>query len=249
MRPPRRDTWSEQERSPGSGSPPSRSRGPARTARRRRQGGAIDDFRGAQRGQIIPFLETAGRGDDAIAQAREERDGHRTHPAAGAGHEDVTPVGRHAAMLKGEHAQHRRVAGGSDRHGVTGRDRVGQLDDPVAGNPRALRIAAVVRLAQAPAVHDHAVARGEPAIGRRLHDTRKVDAQHQREGLDDVGHPAERDAVLVVHSGPLDRDGHIAGVQVGVRHRLHLGHDPVAILARDQSLERHIFLPGNVGRF
>lgn len=57
-----------------------------------------------------------------------------------------------------QHAQRGGVAGGPDRHGLGVGQRVGAMNEPVAIDARLLRIAAVVPLADAPAIEDDAIA-------------------------------------------------------------------------------------------
>ena len=71
-------------------------------------------------------------------------------------------------MFQRQHAEHRGAACRADGHGIAGRERLRNLDQPVALDPCLLGVAAVVGLAQLQAVGDHTIADGKAGMGRRL---------------------------------------------------------------------------------
>jgi hypothetical protein len=89
---------------------------------------SIDDLSCAETPQVIGFLKTSRRCNDAIAEIGEEGDRDRADAAIGAGYEDVATLRCDAAMFEGEHRQHRGVTGRADRHGVLCRKWCRNLD-------------------------------------------------------------------------------------------------------------------------
>ncbi len=78
--------------------------------------GAIDRFGGAEAVQIIAAFGPAGRGDDPVAEPRQQRDRDAADPARGAGHQHLAGAGRQPVPLERHDRQHRGEPGGADRH-------------------------------------------------------------------------------------------------------------------------------------
>ncbi len=169
--------------------------------------------------EIVGLARPAGRGDDLPALAGEQRDRGRSDAARGAGHQYRARGGRQAVPLERQHAQHRRVAGGADRHRLGAAQARRQFDQPVALDPRLLGVAAEMRLAEAVAVDDHLVARREAGMARRLDHAGQIDAEHHRKAADHRRLAREREAVLVVDRGMADADGDVAVHQLRLLHR------------------------------
>ena len=87
---------------------------------------------------------------------------------------------------------------------------------PVGGRAGSLRIAAVLRYAEAVAVRDHQIARRETRIGRRLHRADRVDAADAREAPDDAALAGGGKCILEVDAGVRDAQRHVARVEVAV---------------------------------
>src|SRR5947207_14513301 len=75
---------------------------------RLRKRSSIDDISRAETPQIIGFLKTSSRCNDAITEIGEESDRDRADAAVSAGYEDVSTLRCDAAMLEGEQRQQRR---------------------------------------------------------------------------------------------------------------------------------------------
>ena len=114
---------------------------------RLRKRSSIDDISRAEAPQIIGFLKTSSRCNDAITEIGEEGDRDRADAAISAGYEDVATLRCDAAMFEGEHRQHRGVTGRADRHGVLCRKWRRDLHQPFAFQPCLLGISTVMGLA------------------------------------------------------------------------------------------------------
>ena len=150
---------------------------------RRGELGAVDDRR-RRRGrlQVVGLGRLAGRGDHAVAEPRQQRDGDAADAAGRAGDQHRRPRRAHAVPSPAPYAQHRGVAGGADRHRLPRREAPpgsGTSQSPF--EPRLLRQAAPVRLADAPAVEHDLVAGLEPACRLSSDRAGEVDARHHRE--------------------------------------------------------------------
>jgi hypothetical protein len=100
--------------------------------------------------------------------------------------------------LEVEHAEHRREAGGADRHRALRREAGGHRHQPVGLDARLLRIAAPMQLADAPARQDHLVA-GLVARGLRGTDRAgEIDARHVRIFPHEAAQAVEDQPVLVI---------------------------------------------------
>jgi hypothetical protein len=126
--------------------------------------GPVDDGGGAQGLQPVGLGGLAGGRDHGVAQAAQQRHGDAADPAGGAGHQNLASAGLHAVVFERQHTEHGGVAGRADGHRLPGRERRGQLDQPVALEAGLFCQAAPVRLAHAPAVVDEGIA-GLPLPG------------------------------------------------------------------------------------
>ena len=175
---------------------------------------ARDDPGGAEVAQIGLFLGSAGERVGLEAPLGQQHEGDAADAARGARDEDRAGGGCEAQFLESQEAEHRRVAGRADRHRLLGREGFGQADEPAARHPGHRRVAAVARLAQAPAVEDDGVAGLEPVMRARPHRTGEVDAGNERERADDRRLAGKGERVLVVQGGMADLDGDVAFGQV-----------------------------------
>ena len=164
-----------------------------------------NDLGRAQLLQEVAFLGPAGRGDRHGSRASTAGDRHRADAAGRAGDDHRAALGADAVPFQRHDRQHRRVAGGADRHGVAGRHAVRQRHQPVAVDARPAGKGAVMRLADAPAVEHDLVA--ELQIGMRGGDHRagEIDAGHQRKAAHDRRLAGDRQPVLVVDRRVFDR--------------------------------------------
>ena len=132
---------------------------PARLLQRTvRLGGRLlarDDLVSAQAAQVVVLGGLAGRCPHLVAGAGERADRGAADAAAGAEHE-------HGAVGRGEAVGLQRVdrqaggePGGADGHGLARREAVGQRHDPVGGDARVARPAAVVGDAEVVAGDEH----------------------------------------------------------------------------------------------
>ncbi len=95
-----------------------------RPRRLRRERRAIDQLGGAEPGQIVALLGAAGRGDDPMAEPRQQRDRDAADAAGGAGHQHLAAAGLEPVPLERDHRQHRGEPGGADRHRLAGAEPV-----------------------------------------------------------------------------------------------------------------------------
>ena len=132
------------------------------------------------------------------------QDRHRDAADApvGAGDEDLS---FDAVIFEREHAEHRREARRPDRHRLPRREGVWQRNKPVAVEPRALREAAPMLLAQPAAGGDDRVSGSVLGMLGGGDDAGEVDAGDHRIGPGDRGRAGERQRVLVVQR----RIGHV----------------------------------------
>jgi hypothetical protein len=89
-------------------------------------------------------------------------------------------------MFEGQYGQRRRVTSRADRHGVLCRKGRRNLDQLLAFHSRPLRISAVMRLAQPPAIGDNPISDGDTGIGRCFHCPGQINAGDQRKFLNNV---------------------------------------------------------------
>ena len=173
-------------------------RGPALLAERpagRRKLGAIDDLRGAESPEVVGLGAAPGRSDDPPSRRRQQRNGDRADAAGRARDENRPLLRRGALALQREHAKHRRIAGGADRHRLSARQAGRHLNQPFARHAGLFGIAAIVRLAEPVTVDENFVARPEVRALGGLHDPRKVDAGDHRIALNDAG-PSGHNPIL-----------------------------------------------------
>ncbi len=142
--------------------------GPALLAERPARRGQFltrDDFVRPETLQIGFLLGPAGRGQNMPACLLQQRDRHRPDATRSAGHERGAIGGLHAVSLQCHQAQHRRVAGGADGHGLRSAHASGQRHQPVARHTRDLRIAPQMSLTDAPTVENYLIAGLEISMG------------------------------------------------------------------------------------
>jgi hypothetical protein len=92
--------------------------------------------------------------------------------------------------------EHCRVAGDPDRHGIPGRERRWDLDDPIPLDARLLRIATMVCLTQSPSIDDHLVTNRYARMRRTFNRASQVDARNQRGYANDLDRPLRASASL-----------------------------------------------------
>ncbi|WAC66942.1 hypothetical protein OVA14_04030 [Agrococcus sp. SL85] len=167
----------------------------------------LDRHRAERAQPRLELLDAARERRHVGARAREQLHGDRADAAARARDEDVGAVEAHPGVLQREHAERGRVARRAHRGRVHVREPGGDAREHVRLDARPLGEAAVARLAQAPAVHEHALARRPPrgVLRDRAHE---VDAGHLRPVADDAGAAADREAVLEVDRRMRDLDEH-----------------------------------------
>src|SRR5882724_1087830 len=203
---------------------------------------AIDDLGGSESPEILGFIQPARRGYNAVAQLRQQSDGHRTHAAIRACHQYVAGVRRNAVVLQREHAEHGREAGRADRSRLPGADCARQLCQPLPRYTRPLSDSGIAVDTETPPVNDHFVVDLEGWIGRCFDGACEVDSRNQGEFLDNVRATRDGDAILVVDGRIVDRDGHIAFRQIGVRQLHEFSRLPRIGLADKDSFEGHCSL-------
>ena len=84
----------------------------AKTALAVLSGISVDDFRRTEIGKEFGFARPPRRGDDVIAELRQDRDGDRADAAIGAGNDDRPLVRCHVPAFQRHDAEH----GGVSRH-------------------------------------------------------------------------------------------------------------------------------------
>ena len=134
---------------------------------------AADDLGGAEVLQIIALLRAPGRGDRHGSRASQAA---RPPPSRRRPPPPSRPPGRARVRCRGAPAPSRRASPYSRRCRSPSRRQPRArrlLDQPVALDPRVFRVGAVMRLADAPAVEDHLVARLEVRAVRRRPPRRK----------------------------------------------------------------------------
>jgi len=94
-----------------------------------------------------------------------------------------------------------------------------------------------MRLADAPAVEHHAVARFPSRVRTRADSAGEVDARNHRKAPHDRRLASQRQAVLVVERAPLDAHGDVALRQHGIVDLLHRSLVTGLILGDQDSLE------------
>jgi len=99
---------------------------------------------------------------------------------------------------------------------IGGGDRLRQLHQPVALDPRLAGVAAVMGLADAPAVQHHPLAGRKARMVRAFHHPGEVDPRRQRPHPHHRRLAGQRQPVLVVHRRVFHPHGDIALHQVGV---------------------------------
>src|SRR6185369_5590134 len=150
------------------------------------EAGRIDDLRSAEASQVVGFDEFARRGDDLEAALRQQIDGDAGHPAGGAVDEDLAALRRESIEFAEVDREGGRVARDADRDGLQRTEAVRHPRHPGSRRARALRVAAMLRDAEAVAVRDDVVARGEPRVVRRLDGADGIDAADARKAPDDA---------------------------------------------------------------
>lgn len=162
--------------------------------------------------------------------------------------EDGILIARHAAVARlnpvafeCHHAQHRSVAGGADRHRLAGGDAGRQRNQPVALEAGLLREATPVRLAHAPAVQQHRVARLQTLVRRGLDGASEVDAGHHRKAAHHRALAGDRERVLVVDRRVADPHRDVARGEGVVIERGEPGAITGVVLLDQDGLE-HVLL-------
>src|SRR4029079_1363779 len=107
-------------------------------------------------------------------------------------------------------AQHRGIPRRADRRRVARGHVFRDRYQPVALDPGEAGAAAMMILADAPAIKDHSVTRLDQPMAGRDHGSGKIDARDQRKLPDDRRPPGDREAILVIDGRMLDGDGYIA---------------------------------------
>ena len=102
------------------------------------------------------------------------------------------------------------------------------------------RVAAPLRLADAPAGEDHVVARAPRRVGRRLHRAGEIHARDVRIAAHQPPLPVQDQPVLVVQGRVLDRDGDVARRQLLLRQLPDAAADLAVRFLENQRLEHHI---------
>ena len=171
---------------------------------------AVDDGARTEPGQVVGLLGAARRGMDLVAACGEQGDRRAAHASGGPRDEDGSTVGDHVVLLEGEHAEHGRVAGGANGHGLFGGEGVGEGHGPTSLHPGPLGETAPGLLADAPAVYHHPIPDRDVGVSGDGDGAGQVDAgdhgprAHDRRGVRD------RQAVLVVDRRVGDVDEHVA---------------------------------------
>ena len=115
--------------------------------------------------EIVAQFRPPGRGDDPVAERRQQRDRDAADPAGSAGDQHLSQIRLEAVAFEREQRQHRGEPGGADRHRLLGAQTRGTMHQPVGLDARPLGIAAPVQFADPPAGQDHRIAGLE--LGRR----------------------------------------------------------------------------------
>ena len=157
----------------------------------------------------------AGGRPDLVATLGQDRHGRAPDAARGARHEH-RPVRRiETALLERDDAHRRGEPGRADGHRLTRTETRRHRHDPVAWHTLVGGVSTMPAHAEFIAVCEDRVPGTERRVVTGDHDTRQVDAGDERADPGDLAGRDRRERVLVVHAGPLDPDGHLAGWQVG----------------------------------
>ena len=181
----------------------------------------VDDLRRAKPLEVVRLADPAGDRVDDEAEPRQQRDGDRADTAGRAGHHHRTAIGPDAVTLQRHHGEHRRIAGGADRHRLRAGHAGRQRNQPIALDPRHPAIGTVMHLTHAPAVEDHLVARLESGMAGGGHRAGQIDARDHREAPHHRQFAGDGKPVLVVDGRIVDGNVDIAVHQVGRRQLRH----------------------------
>jgi len=151
-------------------------------------------------------------------------------------------------IFQRHYRQHRRKSGRSHGHCQAGIKSFGQRHQPVAPHIRLLRIAAPMRLSDAPAGQNHLVTGLVARVQRGLDRSRHIDAGHMRILADQPAARTDAQSVLVVHRGILNRDRDLTLGQVTQVKLLHSSACLAGfiVLLNHQRIE-HIISPDHSG--
>ncbi|MPM77179.1 hypothetical protein SDC9_124179 [bioreactor metagenome] len=202
-----------------------------------RKDAAVDDFGSAELFQVIGLCRPAADRHHGVAELLEHRDGDAADTARCTGDDDLAVTRLDALPLQRQHAQHGRVAGGADGHGLSSSKGRGQRHQPVALEARLAGKTTPVRFTDAPSIEQHAVAGLVCRIVAGLDRAGDVDAGHHRELADDGALAGDRQAILVVQRRIVDTDRHIAFRQLAVVDILHSRAIAGLVLLDQNSLE------------
>ena len=179
--------------------------------------GPVDDLGGTESAQVVGLLHATGRGDDAVAEPREQRDRHRAEATRRARDEHRSRgTRRDAVALEREHGEHCREARGADRRGTDRREHLGQAHEPLAACVRPLREAARVPLTDTPSGEDDAIAGSPQRRVRRRDGADEVDARDAVRRAQHAGSAREREAVLEVDARVRDVHDDVLVAEFGV---------------------------------
>ena len=183
---------------------------------------AVDEFAGAQLGEVLLLALIAIGCDHGIARLGEQRGGHRADAAGRAGDEDLAVLGLDPGLDQRIDAERGGVARRADGHGFLAGKARRQLDQPVAIEPRLGGQPAPVHFADAPAIEQHRVSGLEFAAGALAHRADQIDPRHHRPAAHHRARASDGEAVLVVDRRVLHVDGDIAFGQLALVELLEL---------------------------
>src|ERR1700683_4495822 len=198
---------------------------------------AGEHLAGAQPAEGGTRLPLAADRHYAVTAHAQHVDGDAADAARGAGDRDRTAAGLLAVLLHAVDGQSRGEPGGADGHGGGGIQSRRHRDDPLAGHPCELGVAAVVRLGQPAAGHQHGLAALVARIARGFDGAGQVDATDERVAAQDLARPGCGQRVLVVDARVADPDHHLARRQVIERDLLEARHDLACLGMNPECLE------------
>ena len=158
----------------------------------------IDDLLGPQTFQVISLTDPPCRGDHVMPEFGQESHRNTADTASRACHQHWAFRRGNTVVLQRHDREHGCIARRSDRHRLGGTECCGLGHQPVSLDPRHLRIAAQMRLPNAPPIEKDGITRRVSGVAGRLDSAREVDPGDHRPAPDDGGFAGERQAILVV---------------------------------------------------
>ena len=113
-------------------------------------------------------------------------------------------------IFKRHNGQHGRQASSAHSHSLAGRQPLRQRYKEIRLDPRLLRIAAPMCLANAPAGQNDLIPRPIARIIRAFDGAGKINSWYMRINADQTTARTDAQAVLVIHGGIVNRHSHIA---------------------------------------